>query len=515
MTIIECLEDRNVFGGLACFRDLSTWSSWIVFLKAIYGLPLSPSELGTFRKHTGRTVYAPPKGGWAEMVCIVGRQSGKSRVAATIAAYEAIRTQAEEDKTLLYALLIAQDIRGAQRTLFDYVKSSMKASEMLRSEVCDELRESMALRNGVVLACYPCSPAAVRGIRARVAVCDELAFFRSSEMMAVDVEMVRALRPCLATTEGKLILISSPYGQFGQLWTLHRRHFGKDSPVLVWKATAPEMNPKLSSNYLERMKEEDPEAYRSEVLGEFRAGLSTLLDSDVIEEAIVTSRIEAPPFDGIQYEAFADPSGGRSDAFTLAIGHRQDDIASVDCLRAWTSPFNPSGVIAEIDELLQAYRVRSIVSDRYGAAFVSEAFEARGVRHTDSKLAKSDLYLSLVGFLNSRRVELPANDRMMQELRSLERRRGPSGRDRVDHPPGGHDDLANAVAGLAYLLLGRSKGITWSDLYPTADAVAPEPTESAERRLWDKYGNDEDEEPWADGLTAGLASTRTIWGGTN
>lgn len=466
MNIIECLEDPNVFGGLPCFKDLSTWSAWVVFLKATYGLPLDAIELATFRKHTGRTVYAPPKGGWAEVVCIVGRQSGKSRIAATIAAYEAIRTQAEQDKTLLYALLIAQDIRGAQRTLFDYVKGSMKSSEMLRSEVRDELRESMTLQNGVVLACYPCSPAAVRGIRARVAITDELAFFRSSEMMAVDTEMVRALRPCLASTGGKLVMISSPYGQFGALWNLHRRHFGKvDSPVLVWKGTAPEMNPSLSADYLQRMEEEDPEAYRSEVLGEFRAGLSTLLDPDVVEEAIVTGRIEAPPCDAFRYQAFADPSGGRGDAFTLAIGHRQDDIASIDCLREWQPPFNPSGVVAEIQDLLSAYRVSRITSDRYGAAWVTEAFAARGIRHSPSDLVKSDLYLSLVGFLNSRRIELPANARMVRELRSLERRRGPSGKDRVDHPPGGHDDLANAVAGLAYLLLRKRKGVTWSDLY--------------------------------------------------
>jgi len=213
------------------------------------------------------------------------------------------------------------------------------------------------------------------------------------------------------------------------------------------------------------MEQEDPEAYRSEVLGEFRAGLSTLLDPEVVEEAIVAGRIEAPPCDAFRYQAFADPSGGRGDAFTLAIGHRQDDIASVDCLRAWQPPFNPSGVVAEIEDLLNAYRVSRITSDRYGAAWVSEAFAARGIRHSASELVKSDRYLSLVGFLNSRRIELPANARMVRELRSLERRRGPSGKDRVDHPPGGHDDLANAVAGLAYLLLGRRKGVTWADLY--------------------------------------------------
>jgi hypothetical protein len=44
--------------------------------------------------------------------------------------------------------------------------------------------------------------------------------------------MLRALRPALATTEGKLILLSSPYAQNGALYDLHRKHFGSDdSPV--------------------------------------------------------------------------------------------------------------------------------------------------------------------------------------------------------------------------------------------------------------------------------------------
>jgi hypothetical protein len=44
---------------------------------------------------------------------------------------------------------------------------------------------------------------------------------------------------------------------------------------------------------------------------------------------------------------------------------------------------------------------------------------------------------------------------LLRELRSLERRRGSSGRDRGDHRPGSHDDLANAVAGLVSLLSER------------------------------------------------------------
>src|SRR5207249_3565886 len=101
------------------------------------------------------------------------------------------------------------------------------------------LRESVELENGVILAAYPCRPAAVRGLRARVICLDELAFYRSAENFPVDTEMLRACRPCLATTGGKLIVLSSPYAQAGALYELAKRHYGQDSPILVWTASAP------------------------------------------------------------------------------------------------------------------------------------------------------------------------------------------------------------------------------------------------------------------------------------
>jgi hypothetical protein len=58
--------------------------------------------------------------------------------------------------------------------------------------------------------------------------------------------------------------------------------------------------------------------------------------------------------------------------------------------------------------------------------------------------------------LNSRRVNLLDIKKLTGELRTLERRTARGGRDSIDHPPGGHDDLVNAVAG-ALVLTGHQK----------------------------------------------------------
>ena len=455
ISILDALADRQLLGASPAFADLSTWKPWLVLLAAIFGLPLDAEGVTLFCKATGRDSYAPRPGGWPETVCIVGRQAGKTRIASALVTFVAAMAERSRDGEL-YALLLAQDWRAAIRASFSYISSLLDSSSILRRMKTRETADTIDLRNGMRIATYPCRPASVRGLRAGIVILDELAFFRTSDGLSVDTEMMRAVRPCLATTGGKLVVISSPYGQSGALWNLYRKHFGRDeSSVLVWQADAPTMNPTLPADYLARMREDDPDAYRSEVLGEFRAGLSMLLDPSVIEDAVATDRLELLPADGVPYTAFVDPSGGSRDAFSLAIGHRDGERSVIDVVRAWEPPFNPSGVVAEAAALLGGYGVATVTGDRYAGEWPREAFRASGLRYTLAELPKSDLYLELLAYLNAARVDLPDHVQLLRELRGLERRRGAAGRDRVDHAPGAHDDLANAVAGLTHLLLGR------------------------------------------------------------
>ena len=464
ISLTEFLASSQLGGACESFRDLTPWRQWLTFGHAAYGQPLGDgTEL--FTQATGRSRYTPPEHGYREVVAVVGRQAGKTRFASALVAFEAAMHPPVKDGHL-YALLVAQDARAATRSAYSYICAIFDASPALSAMVVNRTADTLSLDNGIRIAVYPSRPASVRGLRACVAVCDELAYFRSTELVPQDTEMVRALRPTLATTGGRLIILSSPYGQSGELWKLHRQHYGNpDATTLVWQSSAPTMHPALPADYLERMRADDPEAYRSEVLGEFRAGLSTLLDPETVADAVMPNRRELPPAPGVEYRAFVDPSGGRRDAFTLAVGHRDGELGVVDLLRRWPAPFNPSGVIAEAAELLHDYGVAVVEGDRYAGEFAREPFRAAQVDYRVAAKDRSALYLTLLATLNSGRLELPDDKVLLRELRGLERRRGSSGRDRVDHPPGAHDDVANAVAGLSDELFGRARGLTPADLY--------------------------------------------------
>jgi len=75
-------------------------------------------------------------------------------------------------------------------------------------------------------------------------------------------------------------------------------------------------------------------------------------------------------------------------------------------------------------------------------------------------------------------VELPPDPVLTRQFLGLERRTARGGKDSVDHAPGGHDDLANAVAGLIGMLMtGGSRG----EVFAEPSAFASE--QVAERRL--------------------------------
>src|SRR4051794_25302612 len=78
----------------------------------------------------------------------------------------------------------------------------------------------------------------------------------------------------------------------------------------------------------------------------------------------------------------------------------------------------------------------------------SERFLKYGISYRAAEKPKSDLYSALLPLLNGGRAELLDHPKLINQLCSLERRTARSGKDSIDHSPGSHDDIANAVAGV-------------------------------------------------------------------
>ncbi len=149
------------------------------------------------------------------------------------------------------------------------------------------------------------------------------------------------------------------------------------------------------------------------------------------------------------YAAFCDPSGGVNDAMTLAVAHLRDRaICVLDAVLEVRPPFDPEVAVAACTAVLRRFGVTRVTGDRYAGEWPKARFAEHGIAFEQSARPKSDLYCDLLPLLNAKRVELLDNPRLAAQLVGLERRTARSGRDTVDHTPGGHDDLANVVAGV-------------------------------------------------------------------
>ena len=109
---------------------------------------------------------------------------------------------------------------------------------------------------------------------------------------------------------------------------------------------------------------------------------------------------------------------------------------------------SPAQIAKEYSALMLSYGIRRATGDRYAGRWPRDEFQKHGIRYDVSEMDRSALYLEFLAAINSGCVELPPYEKLERQLCALERRTGRSGRDMIDHPPGVHDDLANACAGL-------------------------------------------------------------------
>jgi hypothetical protein len=485
-TIIEFVTDPQLLG-------LSISPAQRTLLKSIYGLPLDEEELALFRECTGRTAY--PGLPFGEVTVVAGARSGKdSRIAAPIVCYEAVfggheRHLARGERGIIP--LVAQDQR-ATRVAFGYIRDYLTWSRALAPMVTDGgvLASEIRLTNRMSLLCFPCTLKSLRAFSMPVGVLDEVAFYRLEGAADSDAEIQASIRRgMISFPQTKLVKISTPYMKSGILYDDFKRAFGQDDPdLLVWRASSLLMNPSLRAERLDRERRLDPSRFAREYEAEFAEDVATFLPAALVDGAVQVGRRELPPQRGCRYVGACDTSGGGLCAFTFSIVHVEGDGAArrvvQDVMRTWSKPrggqTDLEGAVREISAIAKRYSVTTVVGDRYARGWVREAFKRNGITYQDATVAgkggesvyldKSAAYLEAEPLFAQGLVEILDNLVLERELKNLERRPQPGGKDRVDHPRGQYDDHANALALAVAVAASQAARRPWTPAHSAAFA---------------------------------------------
>jgi terminase large subunit-like protein len=141
---------------------------------------------------------------WKRALLLCSRQSGKSQVAAAVALYEALT----RPRSLV--LLLSPTLRQSGELFRDKLLALWRA---LGRPLIDRppTQLSLELSNGSRIISLPESEGGIRGYSGvRLLVIDEAA--------RVSDDLVRAVKPMLAVSNGRLLAMSTPFGKRGWLY---------------------------------------------------------------------------------------------------------------------------------------------------------------------------------------------------------------------------------------------------------------------------------------------------------
>jgi len=204
VTIRDAMTDPALFGDQ--FSGES-WNAWRALLAGFFGLLLNDDERQHFLSLTGR--QSVPQSAFEELWLVVGRRGGKSQCAALLAVYEAAfndYTDRLAPGEVATVMVLAADRKQA-RTVVRYISGLLHSNPMLERMIVREDKEAIELSNRTVIEVHTASFRAVRGYTVACCIADEVAFWRSEDSANPDYEILNAIRPAMATLEGKLIAL--------------------------------------------------------------------------------------------------------------------------------------------------------------------------------------------------------------------------------------------------------------------------------------------------------------------
>jgi hypothetical protein len=447
---------------------------------------------------------------YRELWMVAGVRSGKSLIAATIAAYEAICGGHEEsikDGGRAYGFLVAQDLRAAQKAVIDF-QVVLNAIPFVNKPytgpgnydgrmVSDPTSTRINFWNGMTIMTMPPTIKAIRGYDSPLAILDEIGVWPTDKDQAnVDSEVYdQALSRQATFDNGKMVGLSSPWIMSGMLYDRWRA--GTDgrnifcSPCEIIRATerdpncpscflaressegklvyhlptAAFYNPMVKASWLKAKKAENPANFRRECMAEFQSSAASFLNPDYVEACVAKGVVERPPVvrepgKKLSYEpayvAALDPGFSR-DAFAFGIGHMDEKgVVVMDLIRHWKPqkgmPNNPAEILKEITPLMRMYNCTSALSDQAHFASLEQMALDQGWAIellNFSSVSKNNIFGNLYTLVNQKKISLLDRQEVTHELKALQRTLTNLGSVQISAPPGLHDDLAVIVALIA------------------------------------------------------------------
>jgi len=383
-----------------------------------------------------------------QLVACMGRQTGKSTTIAIKAVHFAYTTPS-------VTVLITAPSRRQSMLMFRKISSFISRSA-LRKSVVRSTQTVIQLSNGSEIVALPCSEHFLRGYTAHMVIADEAAFIPEDTV-------VNILSPMLATTNGTLILLSTPWGKNH---FFYRAFMDPDFSVhRVKSSECPIIKPEFLRKQNRLMTKE---AYAIEYEAEFQEAAASYFSQDLIRSCIDPALEFEPELENVTLEpgdycAGVD-IGKLRDHSVVAVVKQEKDMVKLVFLKEFVLETPYSNVIGFIVKANQKFHFSKILIDRSGAGeAVTEEIQAQGLANTQSKSFTMQSKTEMLAYLRIKMEQtlykIPYNHRLCQQINSQQYEYTKTGQLKFWHPPNTHDDQLWALALATWATKEAPKGL--------------------------------------------------------
>lgn len=311
-------------------------------------------------------------------------------------------------------------------------------------------------RRDVVLDVLAADAPSAWGLRPYFLTVDEIAQWPSTPGPRA---LWEALTTALPKVKGSRCVVLTSAGDPAH-WS--RRVFDHAEASPLWRVhEVPGPVPWLAEDRLAEEKRRLPESSFARLhLNLWTAAEDRLVDEDALR-ACVTLEGALEPRDGRRYVIGLDV-GLRKDATVAAVCHLEADTVVLDRMAVWTpragQEVQLAAVQAWLEEASKHYFRAPLIFDPYQAAQLAQSVRKTGLTAKEfvfSSASVGKLAVNLHNLLRDRRLALPDDAALLDELRNVRLKETSPGVLRLDHDPDKHDDRAVALALAALELVSR------------------------------------------------------------
>ncbi len=375
------------------------------------------------------------------------RQSGKTH---SLAAYSIWYASTHPKST---TLIVAPTQRQSM-ILNDVIREFIEdiPAQVRRGMVKKDTRTIMHFTNKSRIVALPNSENLLRGYTAKLIILDEAAFFKDDETIFNHV-----LKPMLATTGGKMIVSSTPWGKKSQFykincdpnWELHHATWRDARDAGLYTTEWVEE--------VERTRETLPMSYLVEYEAEFTEDVDTWLSQDILAKGCCEE---------VEYISFNKQAQG-SFYIGVDIGERVDYTAvavlkkegnTLDLIHMHRFPLMTSvpaalGYLKVLGERWRNIRTTYLDSTKHGDLLINDATSSqvpnpKGISFNQEN--KMEMAQIMQQRLNEGRLRLPYDRSLLDELNVEQFQLTKTGRIEFSHASGTHDDRFWALALAVY-----------------------------------------------------------------